>query len=63
MEKIPFENARAFVSDQPAAVQKDGKWGFVSISGELVQECRYQDADSFSEIGYAPVEENDLWGI
>ena len=60
--KDTFENARAFVSDQPAAVQKDGKWGFVSISGELVQECRYQDADSFSEIGYAPVEENDLWG-
>ncbi|MBQ9907035.1 MAG: WG repeat-containing protein [Oscillospiraceae bacterium] len=56
-----FEEVRQFASNQPAAVKKDGKWCFVTLSGEIVLETEYEDADSFS-IGYAPVLKNGLWG-
>lgn len=62
-EKIAdgFEEVRQFASKQPAAVKKDGKWCFVSLSGEIVLETEYADADSFS-LGYAPVKTGSLWG-
>lgn len=56
-----FDNAKLFVSDEPAAVELNGKWGFVSKSGELVIEPTYADADSFS-LGYAPYFDKEKWG-
>lgn len=57
----PFEDAKLFVSDQPAAVKQNGKWGFVAQNGELVIEPKYEDANSFS-VGYAPYLEGGKWG-
>ena len=56
-----YDEVRLFASDQPAAVKKNGKWGFVSKEGEMVIEPTYEDADSFS-LGYAPYCENGKWG-
>ena len=56
-----FEDAKLFASDEPAAVKKDGKWGFVSKSGETLLEFKYEDANSFS-LGYAPYCEKGKWG-
>lgn len=56
-----FEDAHLFASDEPAAVKKNGKWGFVSATGEMVMEPAYDDAKSFSQ-GYAPFLQNGLWG-
>ena len=58
-----FDDAKLFASDEPAAVKKDGKWGFVSKSGEVLSEIgfEYEDADSFS-LGYAPYCERGKWG-
>ena len=56
-----FEDAKLFASDEPAAVKKDGKWGFVSKSGETLLEFKYEDANSFS-LGYAPYCEKERWG-
>ncbi len=56
-----FEEARMFASEEPAAVKLNGKWGFVSITGEMVIEPAYQDAASFS-LGYAPILKNGKWG-
>ena len=56
-----FEDVRQFASKQPAAVKKDGKWGFISLKGETVIEPEYADAKSFS-CGYAPVQQDGKWG-
>lgn len=62
-EKIAdgFEEVRQFASKQPAAVKKDGKWCFVALSGEIILETSFEDANSFS-IDYAPVQKGGLWG-
>lgn len=56
-----YEDAKPFVSDQPAAVKKNGKWGFVDHAGAWVIEPKYQDAGSFSG-GFAPVQTASGWG-
>ncbi len=56
-----FEDAKLFASDEPAAVKRDGKWGFISQSGEVLTKFKYENADSFS-LGYAPYCENGKWG-
>ena len=57
-----FEAADAFCTTEPAAVKKDGKWGFISVSGEIVIEPVYEEAKSFS-YGYAPVKKNGKWTL
>lgn len=58
-----YDMASPFVSDKPAAVMQNGKWGFVSLDGEKILECMFQGAKSFSSIGYAPVQnEDEAWG-
>ena len=57
-----YDMASPFVSDKPAAVMQNGKWGFVSLDGEKILECMFQGAKSFSGIGYAPVQnEDEAW--
>lgn len=56
-----YENVKLFASKKPSAVCKGEKWGFVDISGKLVIEPSYENADSFS-LGYAPFEKNGKWG-
>lgn len=56
-----FDDARMFASREPAAVCKNGKWGYVSLEGEIVIEPEYSNAQSFN-IGLAPVEVNGKWG-
>jgi len=57
-----FEDADAFCTTEPAAVKKDGKWGFVSSSGEMVIEPAYEEAKSFA-YGYAPVKVSGKWTL
>lgn len=56
-----FDDAHCFISDDPAAVCVNGKWGFVDASGNYVIEPKYEDAQSFS-IGLGAVCVNGLWG-
>lgn len=56
-----FEDAKVFVSDQPAAVKKDGKWGFVNKDGAITIAPSFEEAESF-EAGLAPVMIGGLWG-
>ncbi len=56
-----FDDAKLFASEEPAAVKRNGKWGFVSHTGEILTEFCYQDANSFC-LGYAPYCENGKWG-
>ena len=59
--KETFDDAKAFNKDGYAAVEKNGKWGFVDVDGKLVIDCQYDDALSFSS-GYAAVKQDDAWG-
>ena len=56
-----FEAAKAFNKNGYAAVQKNGKWGFINSKGELVIAYQYEDALSFSN-GYAAVFKDGKWG-
>ncbi len=57
-----FESARLFESENPAAVMKDGLWGFVDHSGKVVVEPYYFNAKSFSS-EFAPVCIDEFWGF
>ncbi len=61
--KKEVEAARGFtVTDEPAAVAQDGKWGFMDNQGEMVIEPQYEDARSFCN-GYAAVKQKGVWGF
>ena len=57
-----FEDAKLFAFSQPAAVKKNGLWGFADASGAWVIEPQYEDACSFAS-GYAAVKQDGLWGF
>ena len=44
-----------------AAVQKDGKWGYINTKGEQIVECKFDDAYYFNE-GFARVKKDGKWG-
>ena len=48
-----YDRAEAF-SESMAVVRKDGKYGYIDVSGRMVIPVKYQDAGSFSA-GLAPV--------
>ena len=56
-----FDNANPFITDEPAAVCVNGKWGFVDAAGNYVIEPKYEDAKSFN-IGLGAVCVDGLWG-
>lgn len=55
------DNADLFIEDL-AAFEKNGKWGFVNTSGNVVIEPAYDEAKSFRH-GYAAVRQGDMWGF
>lgn len=56
-----FDEAEPFASTEPAAVCKNGKWGFVNGDGTMAMEFQYEQAGSFS-CGLAAICENGKWG-
>lgn len=57
------ENSKGFtVSEGMAAVEKNGKWGFMDSEGTMVIDPQYEDARSFCN-GYAAVEQSGKWGF
>ena len=56
-----FDEAKAFVSDEPTAIKKDGKWGFVNKKGEVELMTEYSDIKPFSN-GFAAVCDGKKWG-
>lgn len=59
---VLYENAKLFIDGTGAAVQQDGKWGFVNVNGEIVIEPEFEDARSFSN-GFAAVKKDGKWGF
>lgn len=57
-----WSDADAFNADMIAAVEKDGKWGFINAEGEVEISYQYAGAQSFSN-GYAAVKVEGKWGF
>lgn len=51
-----------FYNDDLCAVQRDNKWGFVNLKGELVIPCEYDSYRPFFK-GISPVSKNGKWGL
>lgn len=58
---VAYDNAVPFNRLGYAAVEKNGKWGYINTKGELVIEYQYDDAKSFSN-HLAGVEIDGKWG-
>lgn len=58
---VSFEDVRPFYGTEPAAVMKDGSWGFTDKTGIMTSSKGYEDAGSYNS-GLAPVKVNGLWG-
>ena len=56
-----YEDARAFNENSLAAVKKDGRWIFLSETGEETDLGDFEDAKSFSA-GVAAAKQNGKWG-
>lgn len=56
-----YESAVPFYDTSYAAVEKDGKWGFIDNMGIVVIPFEYDEADSFSH-GLAAVRDEEKWG-
>ena len=53
---------RQITRDGLIAICKNGKWGFVNTSGEVIIKPTYDEARSFSN-GVAAVKKDDKWGF
>lgn len=56
-----FDMAKPFKSDEPTAVDIDGKWGFADTAGNIEMMTDYKEAKAFSK-GFAPVFNGKKWG-
>ncbi len=56
-----FENAKPFGGEGLAPVCRDGKWGYADAEGDIVIDCRFEDAGAFAN-GCAPVCRDGKWG-
>ena len=60
-ESEGFDDAKAFVSDDMAAVKMKNKWCFANKNGEVELMTEYKNAKSFSN-GFAAVYDGKKWG-
>lgn len=56
-----YEDAKPFGNEGYAAVKKNGKWGFIDITGEVKIDYQFEDALSFGQ-HLAAVKQGDQWG-
>lgn len=58
-----WDAAHPFQGDQPAAVCKNGYWGFIDRTGKVVLPFHWDGAFSFDESGVARACRNQKWGL
>lgn len=56
-----YDDAQPFQEDGYAAVQMNGKWGFVDTAGVMQIDCQFDEARSFHQ-GLAAVRIGERWG-
>ena len=58
-----LEAKEVFKNNTLLASKKDGKWGFIDRSGNIVIEQKYDKVTEFNEYGYAGIKLNNKWGV
>ncbi len=61
--ELEFETFPIVFEHGFALVQKNGKFGFLAISGQMITALEYSNASTFNEFGFAKVEQNGTWGV
>lgn len=57
-----LKNTEVFENHILFAKQENGKWGFMSKSGEVIVEAKYDEVTEFNEYGFAAVKKDGKWG-
>lgn len=57
------ENTEVYPDNKLYSIQKDGKWGFVNNSGEIVVPCKYDLVTELNSYGFAGVKQDGKWGV
>ena len=52
-----------FTNNSIFASEKDGKWGYVDISGNVVVDYKYEMALNINEYGYGAIKKDGKWGV
>lgn len=58
-----LKNKDVFIANKLLADEKDGKWGFVDRSGNVIVDYKYDKVTEFNSYGYAGVMKSDKWGV
>ncbi len=58
-----WQKALDFKGEDPAAVFKDGRWGFINRSGETALPFQWDETHGFGGNGRACVKVNQKWGV
>jgi hypothetical protein len=58
-----WDEAKPFPNDDPAAVKKDGRWGFINRKGEPVIPHDWDETTGFDGQGRACVAMDHKWGV
>lgn len=56
------KNTEVLVNNTLFLTKQDGKYGFTDKAGNIVIECKYDDATEQNEFGYVAVKINGVWG-
>lgn len=61
-EGVSISSKEVFESHELFLSVKDGKWGYIDVSGNTKVEYQYEDATEFNDYGFAAVKLNGKWG-
>ena len=56
------KNTEVLVNNTLFLVKQDGKYGYTNKNGNIVVDCKYDDATEQNEYGFAAVKLNGIWG-
>jgi len=56
------KNTEILVNNSLFLIKKDGKYGYTDKDGNIVVECKYDDATEQNGFGYSSVKLNGMWG-
>ena len=56
------KKSEVYSENELYAKNKDGKWGFEDINGNMIVEAKYDKVTEFNKYGYASVRKDNKWG-
>lgn len=57
------DSKEAYKGNELFAIEKDGKWGFADINGNIKVECKYDKVTEFNQYGFAGIKQDGKWGV